>query len=250
MEVNKKVADSPRALLLDLDDTIVTDNGLSNNIWRLVCEKYAPQIEGLRAGDLFESVIKAAYLYWSDPENHRVGRLDLKAARIKIVNRALSDLGFHNSSLASQMAETFTLEKEEAIVPFPGALEVLSRLKASGLRMALITNGASETQRRKIKRFGLETFFDSIFIEAEFGVGKPDERIFWAALHKLSVSASEAWMVGDDLNRDIVGAKRLGIFSIWVDVTGHGLPQSAAVQPDTIIQSISQLVNSDFKLLT
>ena len=79
-------------------------------------------------------------------------------------------------------------------------------------------------------------------IEGEFGVGKPDSRLFIHTLEKLSVTTAEAWMVGDDLNRDIAPCKALGIYSIWVDWKGVGLPSSFKSTPEKIIKNIGELV--------
>ena len=106
--------------------------------------------------------------------------------------------------------------------------------------MALVTNGGSDMQRGKIKRFGLGPFFDFILVEGEFGTGKPDIRVFNHVLKTLDVRAEYAWMVGDDLKRDIVPCLYLGIHTIWVDGGGAGLTPGGP-KPDRIIQSISEL---------
>jgi putative hydrolase of the HAD superfamily len=105
----------------------------------------------------------------------------------------------------------------------------------------LVTNGGADFQHRKISRFGLDAIFDFVLIEGEFGAGKPHPSVFSTAMRKLNVGSSETWMVGDDLERDIDGAQRLGIHSIWVDWRLAGLPPSSIVQPDRIVQSITQL---------
>ena len=87
----------------------------------------------------------------------------------------------------------------------------------------------------------LDAIFDFVFIEGEFGVGKPHPSVFTTAMAKLNVAASDTWMVGDDLERDIAGAQRLGIYSIWVDWREAGLPQSSMVLPDHIVRSITHL---------
>jgi FMN phosphatase YigB (HAD superfamily) len=60
-------------------------------------------------------------------------------------------------------------------------------------------------------------------------------------LEKLRVEASNTWMVGDDLVRDIAPCRELGIYTIWVDGRGTGLSASDRVKPDKIIKSISEL---------
>ena len=232
----------PRAILLDLDDTIVTDDAVSEKTWRDVCRKFAPLIGEISADALYASIRSVADCYWRDHENHRKGRLSLEATRRKLVRLALRKMGYTNhDKLADQISDTYTMEKELAIAPIPGAIELLRRFKDRGLRLALVTNGGAESQRRKIRKFGLDDIFDVVLIEGEFGQGKPHPSVFSTAMAKLNVGDSETWMVGDDLERDIAGAQRLGIYSIWVDWRGTGLPQSSRVLPDHIVKSIAQL---------
>ena len=73
--------------------------------------------------------------------------------------------------MANKIADTFSIERDEAAFLFPDAIDTLTFLKQNGKRLALITNGAGEMQRAKLLRFGLEPFFDSILIEGEFGAG-------------------------------------------------------------------------------
>ena len=109
--------------------------------------------------------------------------------------------------------------------------------------MALITNGNTERQRDKISRFGLEEFFDYILIEGEFGIGKPDPSVFLHVLEQLNARPEDAWMVGDRLEFDMDTPKKLGIHTVWIDVSGDGLPVDALVRPDRVINSIADLLN-------
>ena len=125
---------------------------------------------------------------------------------------------------------------------FPDAEKTLTRLVQKKVKLALLTNGAGESQRGKINRFGLTRFFPICLIEGELGYGKPDRRFFKMAMEKLSVRPEQAWMVGDDLARDIAGAQDAGIFSIWHDYGKTGLPEDSKVKPDRIINNLSELL--------
>jgi putative hydrolase of the HAD superfamily len=243
MVIAKLSHNSLSAILLDLDDTILIDDAISKKAWLTVCDKFAPLAGGPGAAEIYRAIKEIADKYWSDPENHRRGRLDLKNARRHVVSMAFSSLGLKNMQLASDLADMFSFEKNQAITPFNGAIETLQALKDRGLRLALLTNGSSENQRSKIRRFGLEVYFDCILIEGEFGVGKPDERIFLSALEHLNASSSQAWMVGNDLDHDIAGAQKAGLYTVWVDIKAKGLPPASTVQPDRIIREINQLLS-------
>lgn len=231
-----------KAVFLDMDDTILADGVNTERAWRAACKQVARRLGKMTPDGLYAAIIRSGETYWRDPERHRKGRLNLAQARREVVRLAFSDLGLKDEEKADELADAYAREKNLAIAFFPGARETLRSLKDRGLRLALITNGSRETQRRKIERFALAGFFDHILVEEEFGVGKPDERIFQAALDKLNVAAPETWMVGDDLQRDIAGARKLGIYSIWVDWRGNGPPPSAPVQPDRIIRNIGELL--------
>ena len=229
----------PKAIIFDLDDTIISYDSVTEQVWKDVCRRYASGVNGLDAESLYQAIGRAREWYWADPERHRLGRLNLFSARREVLKLALSYLDFDLPDLANKIADTFSIERDEAAFLFPGAVDTLTFLKQNGRRLALITNGAM--QRAKLHRFGLEPFFDSILIEGEFGCGKPDSRVFTHTLQKLAINAADAWMVGDDLGRDLAPCKPLGIYTVWVDWKGAGLPSSGKVKPDKIIANISEL---------
>ncbi len=74
-------------------------------------------------------------------------------------------------------------------------------------------------------------------------LGKPSTAYFGAALEALDAEAGLTWMVGDDLENDIVGAHKHGMRTLLVR-TGKFRPdevERSAVQPDGIVSSIAQL---------
>jgi putative hydrolase of the HAD superfamily len=108
--------------------------------------------------------------------------------------------------------------------------------------MALVTNGSAATQRAKIERFSLAPLFDHIQIEGEAGFGKPDEQAYRHALQALGVEPADAWMVGDHLEWEVAAPQRLGVYAIWHDPYGHGLPPASPVKPDRIIRRLADLL--------
>jgi putative hydrolase of the HAD superfamily len=108
-----------------------------------------------------------------------------------------------------------------------------------------VTNGASEAQRAKIDRFDLASRFDHIQIEGEHEFGKPDERAYLHALRQLGVDARDTWMVGDNLEWEVAAPQRLGIFGIWFDAAGRGLPRDTHIRPDRIVASLSELLPTE-----
>lgn len=87
--------------------------------------------------------------------------------------------------------------------------------------VGLITNGEAALQRRKLELLGLEDSFDAILISGEYGVAKPDPRIFWAMCEKLGCGPAEMLYVGDSPRMDVQGAYNAGLTPVWVNTGGH-----------------------------
>ncbi len=147
-----------------------------------------------------------------------------------------------SADVARRLADRFSACRDEQMCLFPDALDVIDALKASGVLLALVTNGAAEAQRAKILRFDLAHRFDHVQIEGEHDFGKPDERAYLHTLDKLGTEARGTWMVGDNLEWEVTAPQRLGIYAIWFDSEGRGLPRDSAVRPDRIVRALSELL--------
>lgn len=234
----------PKALLLDLDDTILSLHSDSDGEWLQISREFADHFGAVPLHELHAAFLDSRDWFWRELERVRWGRLHFSLAPREIVLRALARFDITDTPLVHRMAARYNHIREEAVRPLPGAIETLQRLKDMDSRLGMITNGSSEGQRAKIERFSLAPFFDHIQIEGEFGIGKPDARVFQHALDALGVEPADAWMVGDNLDADIRGAQQVGIYAVWVDATGNGLPDGTTVRPDMTIRSLSDLVET------
>ncbi len=231
----------PHAVLCDLDGTILDDYASMESSWRRVCKEAAERVEGVDADSLFGAIARTREWYWSDAERHRRGRLDLRKASQLVLHKSLVSLGFDLPDLARELAGAYRGLREQGLQIFPGAVDALERMRLAGIRLGLITNGAASVQRAKLERFDLTRLFDHVLIEGEFGVGKPDRQFYVASMEALDARPSEAWCVGDNLEWEVAAPQRLGIYSIWVDPRGTGLPRDNDAVPDRIIRSLSEL---------
>lgn len=232
----------PDFLFLDLDDTILDFAAPGKKCWESLCISFALKLDRISADQLLAAINRSAAWFWSDPERHRTGRLDLKSARRLVVAGAFHQLQIEDRELGEELADAFTTLREEMVQPFPGSLETLQTLQERGSRMGLITNGRSEFQRAKIRRFELEQYFDFILIEGEFGAGKPDKRVFEYGLERFGASPSQVWMIGDDLEFDLRPAQELGMDTVWVNYAKVSLPANSSVQPRRMIYSLTELI--------
>ncbi len=231
----------PRAILIDLDDTLLDDSSNVDACWDDACDAVAPRLPGVDLRRLRAAIDKHSSWYWSDPKRHRTGRLDLRRNTRAILEQVFARLGIDDTDLAREAAETYRDLREERAQMFPGAIDALDRLHAQGVRLGMMTNGAAAAQRAKIERFGLASYFDHIVIEGEFGAGKPDRRVFEALLSALDVTAGDAWAIGDHLEFDVLAPMQLGLHGIWVDPRNRGLDGRPG-RPHRIVSAFTEIV--------
>ncbi|MGB3338820.1 MAG: HAD family hydrolase [Devosia sp.] len=100
----------------------------------------------------------------------------------------------------------------------PGALEMVRSLAADGYRLALVADGRVRSFDTVLGGHGIAPHFHAQVISETEGCSKPDARMFQKAMSSLGLASEDAdaiVMVGNHLERDIGGANKLGIISIW-----------------------------------
>jgi len=123
------------------------------------------------------------------------------------------------------------------------AIPTLETLKSRGYRLGLISNTSDDKNVQGIvDRWGLRPFFETIVTSAALGIRKPDVRIFRFALDRFRIQPEAAAMVGDMLDADVLGANRLGIYSIWITRRAQVLPDGElATQPQAVVTALHQI---------
>jgi putative hydrolase of the HAD superfamily len=238
----------PTAILLDLDDTILSAFGQAEGQWQRVIASFIEHLAPHPPDEVIAAIQAYSKYLWADQARHKHWRHRIGEARRHIVQSAFAELCGKSgrpvppSEICDALADRFNELHEAELRMFPGAHETLDRLKELGVKLALVTNGAAAPQRRKVVRFALEHRFDHIQIEGEHGFGKPEEQAYRHAMAALGVKAEETWMVGDNLEWEVVAPQRLGIYAIWYDGYGVGLPPDSPVRPDRIIRSLPELL--------
>ena len=96
----------------------------------------------------------------------------------------------------------------------------LERMQAAGLRTAILTNGPSDGQRRKLRATGLGDRVDHVAIGEEIGVSKPHAAAFQAVVASFGLSNADALMVGDSPTLDYDGAINAGLQAVLLDRDG------------------------------
>ena len=232
----------PAAILIDLDDTILSSLGGQREAWAEVLAAFDGRFGGHDHGAVHEGVLAASRSLWDDADSHRHWRQDIRAARREVVRRAFAALALEDEALGHHVADSFSDHRDAAMFLFPGAVETLGALRERGITLALVTNGGAEAQRAKIERFDLARHFDHILVEGEFGKGKPEPEVFHHLMACCGSGPEATWVVGDNLEWEVVAPQKLGIHAVWCDAHRRGLPQDCRIVPDRIIHALPELL--------
>lgn len=234
------MSDLPRAILFDLDDTILDTTLSATRVWRLTALAFEEEIGQPAA--VFDPILdRARVWYWADPARNHAGRLDVQQSRIEVTHHGLLELGIDDRALATRFADHYSQHRVSSMQPFPGAIETLEYFVSRGVPMALITNGDAQGQRDKVAHFDLTQYFQAVLIEGELGFGKPDPRVFEQALRACDAPAEGSWCVGDNLAWEVAAPQSLGMQGIWCDWEGKTLPEDSEIVPDRVVMRITEL---------
>ena len=148
---------------------------------------------------------------WDLYKQRKIKKEELRNERFLLT---LRDFGVHDPILAEHMGDDYVELSPLQTVLFPDTIEVLNKLK-SKYQMYIITNGFVEVQYKKLKNSGLEQYFERVITSEEARASKPNPEIFHAALSAANAKKTESLMIGDDLENDILGAKKFGLDQVY-----------------------------------
>jgi putative hydrolase of the HAD superfamily len=123
---------------------------------------------------------------------------------------------------------------------YPHVREMLDILRER-FPLALITDAQSAYARAELHKVGLLGYFDPIVVSGDHGYRKPDRRLFQRALDALGVAAENTLYVGNDMYRDIYGAREAGMRTVMFD-SDQGVKEHPGCLPDHTIGHYRELL--------
>jgi HAD superfamily hydrolase (TIGR01509 family) len=121
----------------------------------------------------------------------------------------------------------------------PGAKESLQSL-AGRVVLCVASNAGdsdAELMGRALERAGIRHFFDHLWTSRELGAAKPSPAFFQAILRGLELEGQACAMVGNDYEKDVVPAKAVGMWTVWLGPS----PVPEALDADATIHSMKEL---------
>lgn len=218
-----------KAITLDLDDTLWPIGPTILRAEQTLATWLAQRAPGAAAvfADPQARLAVRAQVVQARPE---IGH-DLSAVRLESIRAALHQAQ-EDTALAEHAFEVFFAERMRVDF-FDDVLPALTALAARYPLLA-VSNGNAH-----VTRVGLGDFFAHSLSASDFGVAKPDARIFHAAAGMAGVAPAEVLHVGDDATMDVLGAMDAGMQAVWVNRMQHAWSHEA--QPHHTVTDLNEL---------
>lgn len=165
--------------------------------------------------------------------------IDVEALWSTFLEQEGFDAGPARRSLALTLAQLYRGISRKRLQLYPGVKEVLDGLRPA-YRMALLSDAQPCYALPEMNAVGLEGYFTPVVISAHYGFRKPDRRLTEKALEMMTLTPDEVIHVGNDMYRDIYGASRLGIRTIFFD-SNQGEKFHDGVTPDYIARRFEEI---------
>lgn len=196
-----------KAITLDLDDTLWP-------IWPAIeraekalddwLSRHAPMTAALFSNPAARHEIRE-HVTRSRPEL----KYNLSAIRREAIRLAL--YRSREDPLLAEPAFDVFFDERNKVTLFEDAVLALEFL-SDRYPLVAVSNGNAD-----IRRIGIDGYFKASISAQQFGVGKPDPRIFHAAAGAVDVQPGEVLHVGDDATLDVLGALNCGMQTVWVN---------------------------------
>jgi HAD superfamily hydrolase (TIGR01549 family) len=226
----------PDAVLFDTDNTLYPYRPAHHAAMEAVRSKSERLfgIEPRKLDEAFDAARKAI--------KERLGETASSHSRLLYFQRMLEIMGLGSQVLlALDLEQTYWRTFLSSARLFDGLKEFLDDLRIAGIPTAIVTDLTAQIQFRKIVYFGLDHYFDHIVTSEEAGFDKPHPSPFELAVAKMKPRGPCIWMIGDNPDNDIAGARK-AIAAVTLQKVHEGVRVGVGEsQPDAVVQDFESL---------
>ena len=228
---------SPRAVLFDIDDTLVDTKGAFRHAFATAAAAYledAVDVDVLTA--TWRTDAGGHY------RAHTRGEIDYREQRKRRANELHAIYG--GPELDDYAYDEWNLGFERAFREgwraHPDAATCLEFLDAAGIPYGALSNAAVAYQEAKLAAAGLDNVPMLVGVDT-LGFGKPDPRVFALAAERIGVAPQHIAYVGDEYDIDAVAAIAAGMRGVWLDRPGGHSVGREQSRPDARVTRIAGL---------
>jgi 2-haloacid dehalogenase len=145
-----------------------------------------------------------------------------------------------HDGFAQELTETYVKVRFATIRQYPETRAVLELLRPL-YPLYLITNGPSKNQHREIEATGVAPYFRQVLICDDYGLRKPDPRVFDMLRKAAGVPGEQILVVGDNVVADIEVPRKLGWTTAWVIRDDARRAEADPGRADAVVRSVAEV---------
>lgn len=219
-----------QTLLFDVDNTLLDFSAAEDEALRLLFEDQDfPLTDEVK--DQYKKINQSLWRLFEE------GKIDRDTVMNTRHSRLFKEYGREvDGALLESKYRNYLREGHQLV---DGAFELINHLY-NHFDLYIVTNGDSQTQRKRLKDSGLYPFFKEIFVSDEIGFQKPQKEFFDYVIARIpNFSEEKGIIIGDSLSADIKGGYLSGIDSCWINP--EMLPNDTNIIPTYQIQKLDEL---------
>lgn len=211
LDTNRKIDEMKAAshyecILLDIDDTLLDFQANEHESFIQVMKDYGYE----NAEDYLPVYKKINDGLWKAYEKGEIERPEVLNTRF---SKMMKEFGVEVNG--EEWEKKYRSYLNEGAQTIEDAEEICQWMKGK-YRLFVISNGVTETQKKRLKKSGLDKYFEQVFVSEEVGAQKPSEEFFtFVENHIQGFDKSKALIVGDSYSSDIQGGLKYGIDTCW-----------------------------------
>ena len=206
----------PRGILLDLDDTLYGNYVACNEAG----ERAACAFLSAELGEPLDALF-TAYVKSREEVHARLGGTASGHSRFLYLKGCIERITDQSHIILCRQAEhLFWQQFLHTMVPRHGLASFFDKATNLACRIAIVSDLTVHTQAMKLEELGVVSYVDVLITSEETGHDKPHHTVFELALGRLRLRPEDAVMIGDSYEKDICGARVLGIRGILMGDAG------------------------------
>lgn len=228
----------PSAVLIDLDNTLYAYDAAHEAGIKAVAKKAQEDfdLKGKRFSELFLEARTKVKARLKDNTSAR--------NRLLYFQELLEIIGLGSAvKSALEYEQTYWIKFLQAMELFIGVNDFFDDLRLRGIPTVLVTNLNTKIQLQKLVFLGLEESFSSVVTSEQAGAEKPSSAIFNLAADRLKLEKRDMWMIGDDLNADMQGAKKVLNCTTILKTNGNRYSRKSLEAVDAYFDEFSNITN-------
>lgn len=218
---------APDAVVLDLDGTLMDHEAAAlAGLASLLAALERPEHDPAACAPTWFELEDRYWGHWRD------GLISYQEQRRRRLRDFLPTVGA--TVAESELDEVFARYHEgyaSGWVAYDDARPALERLRAAGLRLAVLTNGDQEQQTAKLRAMGVLDLCGPVVASSSTGAPKPHPAAYAAACAAVGAAPDRVLMVGDNHELDVLAARAAGLQAVHLDRSGtHPAPEASRIR--------------------